>query len=173
MILVIGDSISAAHCIPSHLGWVCSLPNSHEVVNISSDGSTTTGALNRCGNSIVELRPSFVVIELGLNDRLKKIPIETTLANLNRMIDDAHSVGAKVLFLNFIPPTDKPAFAYDDETAIDVIAERDIDYVKLFLNDFKVRGELLPDGIHPNIAGQTTILNTVLTFIHKYDLCKK
>ncbi len=77
-VLVVGDSLSAAHGVPSETAWVELLRdriNSRElnwtVVNASIGGETTDGSLRRLPGLLETHDPTIVIIELGGNDGLR------------------------------------------------------------------------------------------------------
>ena len=75
------------------------------VVNASISGDTTAGGLARLPTLLRERKPGLVVIELGANDALRGLPIETTRANLLAMTRLAKDAGAKVLIVGMqLPP---------------------------------------------------------------------
>src|SRR5262249_49317474 len=107
-ILVLGDSLSAAHNIPLESGWVALLdkrlqqPDSHyrhAVVNASISGETTAGGLARLRALLSAHHPSLVVIELGSNDGLRGLPLEQVRANLAKLVEDARGAGAAVVLV--------------------------------------------------------------------------
>ena len=78
VLMVLGDSISAAYGLPVANGWVNLLAQRlkagrypHEVVNASISGDTTAGGRARLPALLQQHRPSIVVIELGGNDALR------------------------------------------------------------------------------------------------------
>ena len=110
-LLVMGDSLSAAHNLRPELGWVSLLENqlseSHPeitIVNASVSGETTQGGLARFKQLLSEHKPSWVILELGANDALRGYPLTQTKQNLETMIEQAHKADAKVLLVgNQIP----------------------------------------------------------------------
>ena len=111
-ILVVGDSLSAEYGLVRGSGWVAlleqRLAREHidaTVVNASISGDTTAGGLARLPALLRERKPGLVVIELGGNDALRGLPLETTRANLLAMARLAKAAGAKVLILGMqLPP---------------------------------------------------------------------
>ena len=111
-ILVVGDSLSAEYGLVRGSGWVAlleqRLAREHidaTVVNASISGDTTAGGLARLPTLLRERKPGLVVIELGANDALRGLPIETTRANLLAMTRLAKDAGAKVLIVGMqLPP---------------------------------------------------------------------
>ena len=111
-ILVLGDSVSAGYGLAIGEGWVSLLQGrlktqgyGYRVVNASVSGETTTGGLARLPRALSVHRPQIVVLELGGNDGLRGLPLETSRANLERMIVLSKDAGAQVLLLGMkIPP---------------------------------------------------------------------
>jgi acyl-CoA thioesterase-1 len=111
-ILVVGDSLSAEYGLARGSGWVALLEQRLQrehinatVVNASISGDTTAGGLARLPSLLRERKPTLVVIELGANDALRGLPLETTRANLAAMAHLAKSAGAKVLIIGMqLPP---------------------------------------------------------------------
>jgi len=111
-ILVVGDSLSAEYGLVRGSGWVALLEQRLDrehidatVVNASISGDTTAGGLARLPALLREKKPGLVVIELGGNDALRGLPIETTRANLLAMTRLAKDAGAKVLIVGMqLPP---------------------------------------------------------------------
>lgn len=96
-VLVVGDSLSAAHNIPAASGWVNLLQQRVKqqitpppaIINASISGETTAGALTRLPGLLEKHRPSVVVIELGGNDALRGLTPAQLRGNLEKMIDRA------------------------------------------------------------------------------------
>ena len=88
----------------SSSGWRAST-STPTVVNASISGDTTAGGLARLPTLLREHKPGLVVIELGGNDALRGLPLETTRANLLAMTRLAKAAGAKVLIVGMqLPP---------------------------------------------------------------------
>lgn len=111
-LLVLGDSLSAAHNMPTGQGWVQlladKLAESHagqwRVINASISGETTAGGLTRLPAALSTHRPALVLIELGANDGLRGLQLAQIRANLTRMIGLASDSGAKVALIGIELP---------------------------------------------------------------------
>ncbi len=112
VLLVMGDSLSAAYNLPSQQGWVAltadRMKTSHpqwKVVNASISGETTSGGLSRLPAALKIHKPSLVLIELGANDGLQGLPLAQTRKNLLQMIQLSKASKARVLLIGIqIPP---------------------------------------------------------------------
>ena len=114
-ILIVGDSLSAEYGLQRGAGWVALLERRiaekagaagrAQVVNASISGDTTAGGRSRLPALLKLHRPDIVVIELGGNDALRGLPIDSTRANMVEMAHAAKASGAKVLILGMqLPP---------------------------------------------------------------------
>jgi acyl-CoA thioesterase-1 len=170
-ILVLGDSLSAGYGIRVEEGWVALLQKrlqaegyGYRVVNASASGETTSGGLNRLPRAIELHDPAIVVIELGGNDGLRGLPLETTRTNVNRMIDLARNSGAKVLLLGMkLPPNYGPRYTAGFEAVFNDAARRHrLAYVPFFLDGVASEpGMMQPDGLHPTAQAQAVMLDAV------------
>ncbi|WP_290640594.1 arylesterase, partial [Aquabacterium sp.] len=106
-----GDSLSAEYGLARGTGWVALLQSrlqeqgmGAEVINASISGETTSGGMTRLPPLLKQHRPTHVVIELGANDALRGLPLKSTRANLQAMIEACKQIGAKVLLIGMMVP---------------------------------------------------------------------
>jgi acyl-CoA thioesterase-1 len=170
-LLVLGDSISAAYGMSLDKGWVALLAErlatthpDYRVVNASISGETTNGALGRLDSLLGQHKPQVVVIELGGNDGLRGLPLDTSRANLQKMIDLSLGAGAKVLLLGMkIPPNYGPRYANEFENLYAALARRNkLAFEPFFLDKIALAdGMMQEDGIHPTAKAQPIMLETL------------
>ena len=171
VILVLGDSLSAAYGIPAEQGWVNLLQHRlaergfpHQVVNNSISGDTTSGGLSRLPAALTREQPALVILELGANDGLRGQPIMAMTANLARLIELAQQSGAKVALAEMrIPPNYGPLYTQKFQAAFGALAKR----YHLALIPFLLEGVagdpalIQDDGLHPRAKAQPRILDNV------------
>ncbi|MBU6377171.1 MAG: arylesterase [Gammaproteobacteria bacterium] len=170
-ILVLGDSISAGYGLANGEGWVALLQArlktqgyGYRVVNASVTGETTTGGLARLPRALTLHRPQIVIIELGGNDGLRALPLETSRRNLEKIIEAARGAGAKVLLLGMkIPPNYGPRYSTGFEQTFRDLARRyRLPFEPFFLEKIALQpGMMQADGIHPTAKAQPVMLDTV------------
>ncbi len=171
-VLVIGDSLSAAHNIPAGSGWVDLLgqrlstrsASPARVVNASMSGETTAGALTRLPGLLAREKPGVVVIALGGNDALRGLTPAQIRGNLEKMIQASRASGAKVLMLGIdVPPNYGPA--YRQRLAVvyrDLAADNRIPLLPFLLEGVALQpGMMQADGLHPTAKAQPRILENV------------
>src|SRR5450830_712492 len=67
-----------------------------KVINAGVSGDTTRDALERIKKDVMEQNPQMVIVILGGNDFLQKLPKEETFQNLEKIVDLVQSGGAAV-----------------------------------------------------------------------------
>lgn len=170
-ILVLGDSLSAAHGIPMESGWVNLLqkrlnethPNKYTVINKSISGETTAGGLNRLASLLEAHKPSHVVVELGGNDGLRGLSLKAMQHNLQGIIDQSQQQGALVTLVSVdLPASYGLVFNRRFQQVFDhLAADNNIPRVKLSFGMLNDRNLLQEDGIHPTAAAQIFLLDAV------------
>jgi len=171
VILVVGDSLSAAYGIRLEQGWVSLLQRrleaegyGYRVVNASTSGETTGGALARLPRALERHRPAIVVLELGANDGLRGLPISQVRANFDAMLQLSRAAGARILLIGMhIPPNYGPSYTSAFDSMYRELAPADDPPLVPFLLDGVALDDSLmqADGLHPNAAAQPRLLDTV------------
>lgn len=171
VVLVLGDSLSAAYGLRVDRGWVSLFEQRlreqgypHTVRNASISGDTTRGALDRLESALDKHKPSIVIIELGANDGLRGQPLEEMAANLGEIVDLSRRHGASPLLLRMrLPPNYGPAYVEKFVAVYESVGrERNVP-----LSDFMLEGVsgnpqfIQDDGLHPNEVAQPLILENL------------
>jgi len=171
-VLVMGDSLSAAHGIATEQGWVALLAQrmkedfpDWKVVNASISGETTAGGVSRIHDELVRHRPGIVIIELGANDGLRGLPLRDMRRNLIDMIADAHaSTAAHVLLLGMqMPPNLGADYTINFARIYSQLAEElDAALLPFLLEPIATeRSAFQEDHLHPTAEVQPRLLEHV------------
>ncbi|MDF1529170.1 MAG: arylesterase [Sedimenticola sp.] len=171
VILVLGDSLSAAYGIERSQGWVALLENRlveegypYQVVNASISGDTTAGGLSRLPRALDKFQPEIVIIELGANDGLRGLNNDQTRLHLNQMITLVRAVPSRPLLLGImLPPNFGKAFSEKFLLIYQELAEQlNVPLVPFLLEGVADHPELMQgDGLHPRAEGQPFMLELV------------
>ena len=100
-VLALGDSLTAGYgaaeqdSFPSQLALI----TSWQVINGGISGDTSAMALERLPKLLKEHKPQLVIISLGGNDFLQKIPQEITVANIEKIISEIRKERAEMLLV--------------------------------------------------------------------------
>jgi len=170
-IMIYGDSLSAAYGIPQQKGWASLLQQKlvsehyqYDVVNASISGETTSGGASRIGNALSQIKPNIIILELGANDGLRGLPIESMIANLNTIIQEGKKSGAKILLVGMkIPPNYGPQYTkLFSQSYLKLSQEHQIPLVPFMLENIAAKTNLIQDdGLHPNAIAQPLVLDNI------------
>ncbi|NEX17322.1 MAG: arylesterase [Halochromatium sp.] len=171
VLLVLGDSLSAAYGLPLDQGWVNLLQMRiderglpHRVVNAAISGDTVTGGLSRLPALIAEHWPEIVLIELGANDGLRGFPPSKIEDDLVTLVEQAQAANAQVVLIGLrLPPNYGSAYTERFQRLFATVAERTgVDLVPRLLAGVAEDLALMQaDGLHPTAEAQPIILETV------------
>ena len=170
-VLVFGDSVSAGYGLPQGAGWVDLLrsrlaqaPYDYKVINASVSGETTLGGKNRLGATLTRDKPAIVILALGGNDGLRGTNTDSISANLTAMIADCRTHGSKVLLVGMrVPPNYGSDYEKKFRTIYTAVARAQrVPLAPFLFEGFAAdRGKFQADGIHPTVAAQAQMLDTV------------
>ncbi|PPD48148.1 MAG: arylesterase [Methylotenera sp.] len=170
-IMIYGDSLSAAYGIPQQKGWASLLQQKlvsehyqYDVVNASISGETTSGGASRIRNALSQIKPNIIILELGANDGLRGLPIESMIANLNTIIQEGKKSGAKILLVGMkIPPNYGPQYTkLFSQSYLKLSQEHQIPLVPFMLENIAAKTNLIQDdGLHPNAIAQPLVLDNI------------
>lgn len=177
VILVVGDSLSAAYNIPQSTGWVTLLQKRlvseqfpYRVVNISESGDTSSNGLSKLAEALKRYKPNIVIIGLGSNDGLRGLSTSALQKNLTQMIEQSEQVDAKVLLLRFLIPLNYgPLYRQKfEQVFLDLAEEYHLQKMPFLLENIALQPDLmLEDGLHPNERAQQIILETLWPYLKK------
>lgn len=166
-VLVMGDSLSAAHGLRPEQGWVAladAKSAKYAFHNASISGETTAGGRSRFAQELARARPDIVVIELGANDGLRGLPLRQMGENLGWMIGAAKAAGARVLLVGLQLPPNFGRYATDFQRSYVLISQRlGTGLVPHFLAPLGVeRKWFQADNLHPVAEAQPLLAEQML-----------
>lgn len=131
------------------------------VLNHGKSGDTTHDALARVDAAIAQ-DPGMVVIVLGGNDVLQKIPKNETFDNMKTMIDLFHDSGAVVVLVGVRSGVvgDGRGDEYEE-----LAHKTGSVYVSDILSDVFGKRQYMTDAVHPNDAGYAMIAERLIPII--------
>jgi acyl-CoA thioesterase I len=170
-ILVMGDSLSAAYGLPREQGWVALMETRlaqkfpHcKVINASVSGETTAGGKTRLPALLKQHQPSHMILELGANDALRGLSLDTMRDNLTAMLVAARRNETQSVLIGMqIPSNYGAAYARRfGETFAELARKQKVPLVPFMLDGFALDpASFLADGIHPNAGAQPKILDNI------------
>ncbi|MCC5797577.1 MAG: arylesterase [Methylophaga sp.] len=175
VLLIMGDSLSAAYGIDTDKSWVALLRErlsdnntpDWQVVNASISGETTEGGLVRLPGLLAQHQPDLVIIELGGNDGLRGHPLPAIRANLEQMIQMTLR-DARVLLVGIeLPPNYGPRYTRAFADIYRELAETyQVDLLPFFLDGvYDADAMMQADGLHPTEAAQPQLLENIWPYL--------
>jgi lysophospholipase L1-like esterase len=120
------------------------------IVNAGRSGDTTGSALARLDTSVLSRRPRIVIVLLGGNDMMRRVPRTRMFDNLETIVTRIRARGAAVILVSVEVGFGTGA----DARAFEALAERTSSaLVRDILDGIFGRQALMSDGIHPNDRG--------------------
>lgn len=158
-IIAFGDSLVEGLGSTSGNDFVSRLSQkiNQPIINLGHAGDTTADGLARISR-LDEYNPKVVLLLLGGNDHLRKIPVEDTFKNLATLIENIHARGAIVLLLGVRGGLFNDKFDTEFEILRDTYHTAFVPDVLdgLFGND-----KYMSDTIHPNDIGYGMIADRI------------
>lgn len=171
-VLCLGDSLTAGYGLSRNEAYPALLSEKMrgkkyqcDIINAGSNGDTTAGALRRLPNHLRH-KVDILIIELGINDAFRGVPVEAMSANLQAIIDQTRAKwpNAEVILAGMQVPlfaNDPYVFAFGQ--MFPALAEKNhAALIPFFLE--RVGGDPRlnqSDRIHPNAAGHRVLSETV------------
>ncbi len=172
-VLVLGDSISAGYglrrsdaypALLSEKAAAAGLPV--QVINAGVSGDTTTGGLRRLPDLLRRNNLDALVIELGINDAFRGVPVAQIESNLQKIIDQTRRRFSKVQIV--IAGMQVPDYSAGDyltafgQMYAELARRNQAAFVPFLLQGVVGQPGLnLADRIHPNAAGQKILASNV------------
>lgn len=147
--LVVGDGSTNGNDLVSVLSRKIGRP----IINLGHAGDTTADGIARL-NQLDAYNPKIVLLLLGGNDYLKKIPVPDTRNNLATLIQNIHARGAIVLLLGVRGGLVRDHFNTEFENLRDTYRTA---FVPNVLEGLFGNMQYMSDTVHPNNIGYEII----------------
>ncbi len=171
-VLVLGDSLSAGYglrrtdAFPALLSEKAAASGQRvQILNAGVSGDTTAGGLRRLP-SLLHYHIDVLLIELGINDAFRGVPVPQIRANLQAIIDRtrARFPGVRIVLAGM----QLPNYSGDDYLTafgavyVELAQRNHAGLVPFLLEGVAGNPQLnLPDLIHPNASGQKILAANV------------
>lgn len=136
----------------------------YEVVNGGVSGDTSIGGLERIDWVLEMDNVQILILELGANDLLRRMPVANMKKNLAKIIEKAQAKKIKVLLCGmFAPPNVGAQYQSDYQNVFpDLASQYKVDYLPFLLERVALDKDLnQADGIHPNAEGEKIMTDNV------------
>jgi acyl-CoA thioesterase-1 len=173
-IVAFGDSLTSGHRLPLKDAYPAVLEKKvksaglpFSVINQGVSGDTTAGALRRLDRALAE-KPQILIVELGVNDGLRGVPIPQIRANLAKIITAAQAQNAEVLLcaMEALPLQGWQYTVEFHKMYEDLAQEYGVPLVPFVMNGVLGNPDMISDdGVHPNAAGARYIAGTIWEYL--------
>ena len=175
--LALGDSITHGTGAAPEAAYPAQLAQltGWNVINGGVPGDTSAQALARLPALLAEHKPALVIVSLGGNDFLRRLPESETLSSLRRAVTLSREAGAQVLLVAVPRPTlaaavgaglsDHPLY---DKLAGEMALPLHAGGWALVLGDEKYKS----DQIHGNAAGYRVFAEGLVTSLRAIGLLR-
>jgi acyl-CoA thioesterase-1 len=174
VIVAFGDSLSAGFgadpgkSFPDFLQKDLSAAGLHwRVVNAGVSGNTTLDGVSRL-SEVLGYKPRVTIVEFGGNDGLRGLPITSTRANLEQIIQALKGAGSDVLLAGMtLPPNYGPDYIKSfEQIYVQLATKYKLTRIPFLLDDVAIHPELMQrDGIHPTAEGNEIVAKTVMRYL--------
>jgi len=171
-ILFFGDSLTAGYQLNPDRAFpaliqekIDSLGLPYRAVNAGVSGETSADGLSRI-DWVLRNPVDILVLELGANDAMRGLPLDSTERNLQAIVDkvrEKHPNARLVVAGMMMPQSIGPEYARRFQSIFAELAGKNRGVLIPFLLE-EVAGEPhlnLPDGIHPNPEGHKIVAENV------------
>ena len=159
-IVVLGDSLTVGIGDTDGDGWVplVEAQLGRKITRIATPGETTAGGLARL-DEVRALKPDTVIVFLGGNDALRRIPVADTFAHLQTIITTLQEEGILVVLVGVRGSFFGDRYEQEFKTlAEDTRAALVLNVLKDIFNN---PDRMSPDRIHPNTEGYILIAKRI------------
>jgi len=136
----------------------------YEVVNAGVSGDTSIGGLERIDWVLEMDNVQILILELGANDLLRRMPVDKMKKNLAQIIEKAQAKKITVLLCGMLAPPNVGAQYQRDYQMVfpDLASEYKVKFLPFLLENVALNKDLnQADGIHPNAEGEKIMTENV------------
>ncbi len=172
-ILALGDSLTAGYGLsrkeayPALIGEKMRTANyPFEMINAGWSGDTTAGGLQRLPDLLRRKKLDILILELGINDAFRGVPVEQMRTNLQAIIDQtrARHPGVIIIIAGMqLPLAASDGYVRAFSELFGALAEKNqTALIPYLLEGVGGNSDLnQPDMVHPNAAGQRILAENV------------
>lgn len=171
-ILMLGDSLTDGYGLSRSQAFPALIEQKiraaglrYDVINAGLSGDTTAGGLRRLPRYL-DRRIDVLVLELGINDAFRGVPLSEMRSNLQAIIDRTRAKNPNVQIV--VAGMQLPLYGADDyvrafgQMYVDLAEKNNAALIPYLLAGVGGDPSLnLSDRIHPNAAGQRVLAETV------------
>lgn len=133
-----------------------------KIINAGVSSDTTVSALARIETDVLAKNPKVVIVLLGGNDFLQRVPIEQTRNAIREIVEKILLTGSGVILINENKNTDSVSVFSK------LAKEKRIPYIENLLGGISRDKKLMSDTIHPNSDGYSVMAQRIKPVLENY-----
>lgn len=175
-VLFFGNSLTAGYGLDPQQAFpnliqlkIDDLNATYTVINAGLSGETSAGGLSRI-DWVMNVPVEVFILELGANDGLRGLPLESTRENLQGIIDKVKQKysNVKIVLAGMMVPPNMGETYSNEFVKIypELSTKNNATLIPFLLDGVAGNPDLnLPDGIHPNIEGHKIVCDNIWSVI--------
>ena len=166
-IICFGDSLTrgeGASDVESYPAVLTKLIN-RQVLNAGASGETSGAALTRLDTDVLRKEPFLVIVELGGNDFLQRLPMGDTVKNVETIIAGSQNAGAAVALCDI--SSGFVMAGYRDKFR-QLAKKTGSIFIEGFYDNILTNPDMNSDGINPNAKGYELLAGRVYKKLGEY-----
>ena len=165
-VLALGDSLTAGAGVAAEQAWPALLASrtGWVIINGGVNGNTSSAGLQRLPALLEQHDPALVLVTLGGNDMLRRVPQQQTIADLQQTLSLIKMHGAKAVML----ATPQPSIAgavFQHLSAADFYSQvaegQQVPLIEDAIADVLSDPQLKVDQLHPNAEGHARLAESI------------
>lgn len=165
-VLALGDSLTEGYGVQPEQAWPSLLAEQTgwNVSNGGVSGDTSEAALRRLPGLLQRTDPALVLITLGGNDMLRRVPPQQTISNLEQTIAQVRRHGAQPVLLATPQPSIAGAvFQHLSAPAFyrEIAEAKNVPLIEDAIADVLSDPQLKVDQLHPNAEGHALLAEKI------------
>ncbi|MDO4769052.1 MAG: GDSL-type esterase/lipase family protein [Brachymonas sp.] len=146
-----------------------------QVINAGVPGDTSAQALQRLPDLLVQHQPRLVIVSIGGNDFLRKLPEDETRAHIKNICQHAQKSGAQVLLVAVPQPSITAALGQlsDHPLYADLADELKLPLQRGGWSEVLADADLRSDAVHANAQGYARFAHSLRDTAEAIGLLKK
>ena len=165
-VVALGDSLTAGVSVGAEEAWPMLLASrtGWVVTNGGVSGDTSSAGLQRLPALLEQHDPLLVLVTLGGNDMLRRIPQQQTVANLQQILSLIKSHGAKPVLLATPQPSIAGAVFHHLSAPgfyQEIAKEQQVALIEDAMADVLSDPQLKVDQLHPNAEGHARLAEEI------------
>lgn len=178
-IVAFGDSLTFGYAVPEEKNYPSQLQklllHRNEVLNYGINGNTTSDGLLRINEVMNKENPKLVLLNLGGNDFLRKIPEQETIANLKSIIKSIKSHDSQIILMGVPKPNFLGEYIGLKDASIfkQIAKEENVIYIEDIFSKYLSDREYKVDLIHLNAQGYELVAQKIFNEMINYKIIEK